>query len=76
MNEDYKQKFLCALEKQKKSFSPTIEDQNQQIMKMNGWTSLKTISLLELLSSNGLKASTQTSAQVNSLNSPEVGENT
>ena len=60
MNEDYKQKFLCALEKQKKSFSPTTAEQHLQIMRMNGWTQMRRASSSELPSLNGPAEQPQT----------------
>jgi len=53
MNTQNKENLLCALEKQKSNFSYTTQEQYEQVMRMNGWTSVKKVSLAELLSSNG-----------------------
>ena len=40
MNDDYKKKFLDALERQKQGPQPTLEEQLKQVMRMNEWRSI------------------------------------
>jgi len=48
-NKEYKEKLVRVLAQQRENFKITKEDQYDQIMKMNGWTKLEKVSLLELL---------------------------